>query len=47
MRTRDMFLEDINRRISGVIKVDQSDEKIIYDEIRVCHYRELKAHNLL
>ncbi len=45
MRIRDMFLEDINRRISGVIKVDQSDEEIIYDEIReYVITSELKKH---
>ena len=45
MRIRDMFLEDINRRISGVIKVDQSDEDIIYDEIReYVITSELKKH---
>lgn len=45
MRIRDMFLEDINRKINGVIKVDQSGDDIIYDEIReYVITNELKRH---
>lgn len=34
MIIRDMFSEDINRKINGVIKVDQSEEDVIEQEIR-------------
>lgn len=45
MRIRDMFLEDINRPINGVIKVDQSGDEVIFDEIReYVITNELKKH---
>ena len=34
MRIRDMFAEDINRRINGVIKVDQSSGDITCQEVK-------------
>ena len=45
MMIRDMFVDDINRKINGVIKVNQDDPKIIWDEVReYVITRELKKH---
>ena len=33
MKIKEMFVRDINREISGVIKVGQNDEKKIYQEL--------------
>lgn len=45
MRIRDMFAEDINRRINGVIKVDQSSGDITCQEVKeYVITRELKKH---
>ena len=45
MIIQNMFKDDINRRIGGVIKVDQSDDKIIEQELReYVITRELKKH---
>ena len=34
MQIRDMFAQDINRLINGVIKVDQDADSIIAQEVR-------------
>lgn len=45
MIVRQMFAEDINRPINGVIKVDQSGEEVIWDEVReYVITRELRKH---
>ena len=45
MIIRNMFAENINRKINGVIKVDQSDNEIIEQEIReYVITKELKKH---
>ena len=45
MIIRSMFAENINRKINGVIKVDQSDNEIIEQEIReYVITKELKKH---
>ena len=45
MIIRNMFAEDINRQINGVIKVDQSGDDIIEQEIReYVITKELKKH---
>ena len=45
MFIRDMFQEDINRSINGVIKVDESTENVIEQEVReYVITRELKKH---
>jgi len=45
MRIRDMFFDDINRTINGVIKVDQSGDDVIFDEIKeYVITAELKKH---
>lgn len=45
MKIRDMFAEDINRPINGVIKVDQGSEEITCQEVReYVITRELKKH---
>lgn len=45
MIIKNMFAEDINRQINGVIKVDQSSEDIIEQEIReYVITKELKKH---
>ena len=45
MMIRDMFVDDINRKINGVIKVDQAADEVIEQEL--CEYvitKELKKH---
>ncbi len=45
MIIRDMFVDDINRKINGVIKVDQAEEKTIEQELReYVITKELKKH---
>lgn len=45
MKIRDMFVDDINRQINGVIKVDQSTEEIIEQEVReYVITKDLKKH---
>lgn len=45
MQIRSMFADDINRKINGVIKVNQDDLDIIRDEVReYVITRELKKH---
>lgn len=45
MMIRDMFAEDINRPITGVIKVDQDTEDVIEQEVReYVITKELKKH---
>jgi hypothetical protein len=45
MIIRDMFAEDINRKINGVIKVDQSAEDVLEQEVKeYVITRELKKH---
>lgn len=45
MRIRDMFAEDINRPINGVIKVDQDASDVIEQEVReYVITKELKKH---
>ena len=34
MRIQNMFLDDINRKINGVIKVNQDDLDVIKQEVR-------------
>lgn len=49
MKIKDLFLNDINRPIEEVIKVDQDDEQIVHDEIKEYivtdtirdHYRQI------
>ena len=45
MIIREMFMEDINRPINGVIKVDQDNKEVIEQEVReYVITRELKKH---
>lgn len=45
MRIQNMFQDDINRKINGVIKVNQDDLDVIKDEVReYVITRELKKH---
>ena len=45
MIIRDMFVDDINRKINGVIKVDQSGDEVIEQELNeYVITRELKKH---
>ena len=45
MMIRDMFAEDINRQINGVIKVDQDTTDVIEQEVReYVITKELKKH---
>ena len=45
MMIRDMFAEDINRSINGVIKVDQDTADVVEQEVReYVITRELKKH---
>ena len=45
MQIRDMFHDDINRSINGVIKVDQSGDEVIEQEVReYVITKELKKH---
>ena len=45
MIIRDMFYDDINRKINGVIKVDQDETSVINQEVReYVITRELKKH---
>ena len=45
MIIRDMFQEDINRQINGVIKVDQSSVDVIEQEVKeYVITKELKKH---
>ena len=45
MIIQDMFAEDINRKINGVIKVDQDADDVIEQELNeYVITRELKKH---
>ena len=45
MLIRNMFADDINRKINGVIKVDQSADEVIEQEVReYVITNELKKH---
>ncbi|WP_338488261.1 DUF6079 family protein [Ruoffia tabacinasalis] len=45
MIIKDMFLKDINRDIRGVVKVQQRDEEIVYQELdEYVVTKELKKH---
>ena len=45
MMIRDMFADDINRKINGVIKVDQAADDVIEQELNeYVITRELKKH---
>lgn len=45
MIIRDMFVDDINRKINGVIKVDQTDDNVIEQELNeYVITKELKKH---
>lgn len=45
MKIRDMFAEDINRPINGVIKVDQNSGDVVWQEVKeYVITRELKKH---
>ena len=45
MLIRNMFADDINRKINGVIKVDQSGDEVIEQEVReYVITNELKKH---
>ena len=45
MRIQNMFQDDINRKINGVIKVNQDDLDVIKQEVReYVITRELKKH---
>lgn len=45
MIIRDMFQEDINRQINGVIKVDQNSVDVIEQEVKeYVITKELKKH---
>ena len=45
MIIRDMFYDDINRKVNGVIKVDQDEESVISQEVReYVITKELKKH---
>ena len=45
MIIRDMFADDINRKINGVIKVDQAADDVIEQELNeYVITRELKKH---
>ena len=48
MMIRDMFADDINRKINGVIKVDQAADDVIEQELNeYVITRELKKHFIL
>ena len=34
MMIRDMFFDDINRKVNGVIKVDQDETAVVSQEVR-------------
>jgi len=45
MFIKDMFDDDINRKVNGVIKVDQDEESVIYQEVKeYVITNELKKH---
>ena len=45
MIIRDMFYDDINRKVNGVIKVDQDETGVISQEVReYVITKELKKH---
>ena len=45
MIIRDMFADDINRKINGVIKVDQAADEVIEQELNeYVITKELKTH---
>ena len=45
MKIRDMFADDINRKINGVIKVDQAADDVTWQELNeYVITRELKKH---
>ena len=45
MMIRDMFADDINRKINGVIKVDQAADDVTWQELNeYVITRELKKH---
>ena len=48
MMIRNMFVEDINRQINGVIKVDQDTTDVIEQEVReYVITKELKKHFII
>ena len=45
MIIRDMFFDDINRKVNGVIKVDQDETAVVSQEVReYVITKELKKH---
>ena len=45
MKIRDMFRDDINRKINGVVQVEQNTEDVIYQELKeYVVTSELKKH---
>lgn len=45
MKIQNMFKDDINRKINGVIKVDQSGDEVIYQELKeYVITKELRKH---
>lgn len=44
MKIQDMFVDDINRKINGVIKVDQEDNSTEQELNEYVITRELKRH---
>ena len=45
MMIRDMFFDDINRKVNGVIKVDQDETAVVSQEVReYVITKELKKH---
>ncbi len=45
MMIKDMFAEDINRKINGVVKVDQDESRVLVQELdEYVITRELKKH---
>ena len=45
MKIQNMFKDDINRKINGVIKVDQGEDEVIYQELKeYVITKELRKH---
>lgn len=45
MKIRDMFQDDINRNINGVVQVEQKEKDVVYQEIKeYVVTSELKKH---
>ena len=48
MVIQNMFVEDINRKINGVVKVDEDENKVLEQELNeYVITRELKRHHCL